>query len=180
MKRNHSRTGGALAGVLVAVLILAALAVVGVFMAGMYFAENIHVEKTRGAHGDETVKVDAPIGSMRVKGLQKLDPKLIGVPVYPGAIREDEHGGGASFEFDFDSTHKEFAVMAAEYSTDDSIDKVKEFYHRELPHWIISKSRHGHVQMEYTEGGYKRIVAIHEQGGRTRIGLASVGEPASN
>jgi hypothetical protein len=34
--------------------------------------------------------------------------------------------------------------------------------------------------MEYTEDGYKRIVAIHEQDGRTRIGLASVGEPASN
>ncbi len=179
MKRNHSKTGGVLAGVLVAFLILAALAVVGVFMAGMYFAENIHVEKTRGAHG-ETVKVDTPIGSMRVQSHQKLDPKLIGVPVYPGAIREDEHGGGASFEFDFDSTHKEFAVMAAEYSTNDPIDKVKEFYHRELPHWIISKSRHGHIQMEYTEDGYKRIVAIHEQDGRTRIGLASVGEPASN
>jgi hypothetical protein len=179
MKRNHSQTGGVLAGVLVAVLILGALAVVGVFMAGMYFAENIHVEKKAGARGD-TVRVDTPIGSMRVQAHQKLDPKLIGVPVYPGAIREDEHGGGASFEFDFDSTHKEFSVMGAEYSTDDSIDKVKEFYHRELPHWIISKSRHGRVQMEYTEDGYKRIVAIHEQDGRTRIGLASVGEPASN
>jgi len=179
MKRNHSQTGGVLAGVLVAVLILAALAVVGVFMAGMYFAENIHVEKTRGAHG-ETVKVDTPIGSMRVKAHQRLDPKLIGVPVYPGAIREDEHGGGASFEFDSDSTHRAFAVMAAEYSIDDSVDKVKEFYHRELPHWIFSKSRHGHLQMEYTEDGYKRIIAIHEEDGRTRIGLASVGEPASN
>jgi len=179
MRRNHSQAGGVLAGVSVAFLILAALAVVGVFMAGMYFAENIHVEKIRGAHG-ETVKVDTPIGSMRVQAHEKLDPKLIGVPVYPGAIREDEHGGGASFEFDSDSTHKEFAVMAAEYSTNDSVDKVKEFYHRELPHWIISKARHGKIQMEYTEDGYKRIVAIHEQDGRTRIGLASVGEPASN
>ena len=35
-------------------------------------------------------------------------------------------------------------------------------------------------RMEYTEDGYKRIVSIHEQDGRTRIGLASVGEPASN
>lgn len=179
MKRNHSQTGGVLAGVLVAVLILAALAVLGVFMAGIYFAENIHVEKSKGAHG-ETVKIDTPIGSMRVKAHEKLDPKLIGVPVYPGAIREDEHGGGASFEFDSDSTHKEFTVMGAEYSTDDSIDKVKEFYHRELPHWMISKSRHGNLQMEFTEDGYKRIVSIHEQDGKTRIGLASVGEPASN
>ena len=58
-------------------------------MAGMYFADNIHVEKTRGAKG-ETVQVDTPIGSMRVQEHKKLDPKLIGVPVYPGAIREDE------------------------------------------------------------------------------------------
>jgi hypothetical protein len=179
MKRNHSQAGGVLAGVLVAFLILAALAVLGVFMAGIYLADNIHVQKTRGAHGD-TVKVDTPIGSMRVQAHEKLDPKVIGVPVYPGAIREDEHGGGASFEFDFNSTHKEFSVLAAEYSTDDSVDKVKEFYHRELPHWMITKSRHGNLQMEFTEDGYKRIVAIHEQDGRTRIGLASMGEPAAN
>src|SRR5258707_123596 len=87
---------------------------------------------------------------------------------------------GIGVEFDSDSTHKEFTVMGAEYSTDDSIDKVKEFYHRELPHWMISKSRHGNLQMEFTEEGYKRIVSIHEQDGKTRIGLASVGEPASN
>ncbi len=179
MRRNHSQTGGVLAGVLIAFLIIAALAVVGVFMAGIYFADNIHVEKTRGAHG-ETVKVDTPIGSMRVQAHKRLDPKAIGVPVYPGAVREDENGGGASFEFDFDSAHKEFTVLAAEYSTDDSMDKVKEFYRRELPHWMISQSRHGRVQMDYTEDGYKRIVAIHEQDGRTRIGLASVGEPAAN
>jgi hypothetical protein len=34
--------------------------------------------------------------------------------------------------------------------------------------------------MEYTEEGYKRIVSIREQDGQTRIGLASVGEPAAN
>jgi hypothetical protein len=179
MRRNHSQAGGVLAGVLMAFLILGALAVLGVFMAGIYLADNIHVQKTRGAHGD-IVRVETPIGSMRVRGSERLDPKTIGVPVYPGAIREDEHGGGASFEFDFDSTHKEFSVLAAEYSTADSIDKVKEFYHLQLPHWIVSKSRHANWQMEYTEDGYKRFVAIHEQDGRTRIGLASVGEPASN
>jgi hypothetical protein len=178
MKPKQSERGGVLAGILAAFLILAALAVVGVFMAGMYLADNIHVEKTRSAKG-ETVRVETPIGSMRVQQYQRLDPKVIGVPVYPGAVRHD-HNGAASFDFSFDSGHKEFTFLAAEYSTNDSIDKVREFYHRELPHWIISQRLRGGVKMEYTEDGFKRIVAIHEQDGETRIGLASVGEPAAN
>lgn len=178
MKPNHSERGGVLAGILVAFLILAALAVAGVFMAGIYLADNIHVQKTRTAKG-ETVQVETPIGSMRVQQHQKLDPKVIGVPVYPGAVRRDENGA-ASIDFSFDSAHKEFTILAAEYSTNDSIEKVREFYHRELPHWIISQRLRGGVKMEYTEEGYKRIIAIHEQDGETRIGLASIGEPAAN
>lgn len=178
MNRNNSQRGGVLAGVLAAFLILSALAVVGVFMAGIYFADNIHVEKIRSEKGD-TVRVDTPVGSLRVQERKKLDPKLIGVPVYPGAVREDENHA-ASIDFSFDSTHKEFTVLAADYSTDDSIDKVKEFYHRALPHWMISQKRDSNVHMEYTEDGYKRIIAITEKDGRTHIGLASLGEPAAN
>ncbi|HVP48221.1 MAG TPA: hypothetical protein VMT32_16625 [Bryobacteraceae bacterium] len=178
MKTKHSERGGVLAGILLALLILAALAVVGVFMAGMYFAENIHVEKGKNSKG-ETVQVETPIGTMRVQHYQRLDPKVIGVPVYPGAVRRDDNGA-ASIDFSFDSAHKEFTILAAEYSTNDSVERVREFYHRELPHWMISEKRHGGVQMEYTEEGYKRIVSIREQDGQTRIGLASVGEPAAN
>jgi hypothetical protein len=152
MKAYQSERGGLLAGVLVAILILAAVAVVAVFMAGMYLAENVHVEKGKNAKG-EIVQVETPIGSMRVQQYQRLDPKLIGVPVYPGAVREDRNGA-ASFDFSFDTAHKEFTVLAAEYSTTDSLDQVKEFYHHELPHWIISSRLHGGVKMEYTEDGY--------------------------
>ncbi len=179
MNRNSSQRGGALAGVLAAFLILAALAVVGVFLAGMYVAENIHVEKTRNAKG-ETVQVDTPIGSMHVQEHTKFDPKLIGVPVYPNAIREDDDNHAAAVDFSFDSGHKEFTFLAANYSTADSVDKVKEFYHHELPHWMIMQRRTGTVHMEYTEDGYKRIIVVSEKQGRTWIGLASVGEPASN
>jgi hypothetical protein len=179
MNRTISQRGGVLAGVLAAFLILAALAVVGVFLAGMYVAENIHVEKTRSDKGD-TVQVDTPIGSMRVQEHKKLDPKLIGVPVYPNAIREDDDNHAASVDFSFDSGHKEFTILAANYSTADSIDQVKQFYHHELPHWMITERRTGRVHMEYTEDGYKRIIVISEKNGKTWIGLASMGEPASN
>lgn len=178
MNRNRSQRGGVLAGVLTAFLILAALAVVGVFMAGVYVADNIRVEKTRNAKG-ETVQVDTPIGSLRVQEDKKLDPKLIGVPVYPNAVRNDNHHA-ASVDFSLGSGRKEFTVVAADYTTNDSIEKVKEFYHHELPHWMITQRFNGSVHMEYTEDGYKRIVAITEEHGRTHIALASVGEPASN
>jgi hypothetical protein len=179
MNRNISQRGGALAGVLAAFLILAALAVVGVFLAGVYVAQNIHVEKTRTSKG-ETVQVDTPIGSMRVQEHKKLDPKLIGVPIYPNAIREDDDNHAASVDFSFDSGHKEFTILAANYSTADSIDQVKQYYRRQLPHWMITQRRAGNVHMEYTEDGYKRIIIISEKQGRTWIGLASLGEPASN
>jgi len=83
-------------------------------------------------------------------------------------------------EFSFDSDHHGFSVVAAEYSTPDSIDRVIDFYRGQLPHWIVSRSRRRGFQMHYSENGYRRIVAIEERGGRTRIGLASLGEPASN
>lgn len=179
MIKSHSERGGVLAGVLAAFLILAALAVIGIFFAGMYVADNIHVKKSRGANG-ETVQVDTPIGSMRVQEHKKLDPKLIGVPVYPGALREDSDGGAASFDFSYDEAHRQFSVLAAKYTTDDPVDKVRDFYHRELPHWMFTEKHDGGFQMEYTEQGYKRFVVIKREHGQTCIGLASVGQPASN
>ena len=59
-------------------------------------------------------------------------------------------------------------------------EKVTDYYRRELPHWIIGEKHDGGFRMEYSEDGYKRIVAITTNHGRTHIGLASVGEPAAN
>ena len=161
---------------------LVALAAVGVaclVLFGLYVAHNVRVEHTRNG-SSETVLLDTPMGSMKVRPHQRLDPKSVGIPVYPGAVREDRDTNAASFEFDFDSRHKEFTVMGAEYSTSDSLDRVRAFYRQELPHWIISKARHNRWQMEYSENGYKRFIVLKERSGRTRIGLASMGEPASN
>jgi hypothetical protein len=40
--------------------------------------------------------------------------------------------------------------------------------------------RDGAVRMELRDGGYKRIIGIHERHDGTHIGVASVGEPAAN
>jgi len=104
----------------------------------------------------------------------------LGVPIYPGAKRDDDSRKLASFRFDFGDVHKAFAVSAATYRTSDSIDRVTDFYRGELPHWLISQKEDGGLQLSFTRHGYKRFVAICEEDGETRIALASVGEPASN
>jgi hypothetical protein len=183
--RRRSQAGGIL-GILMGLLALAAVAVACLVLVGLYVARNVRVEVARnvrenvGNRASETVLLDTPVGSMKIQPHQRLDPKAMGIPVYPGAVREDRDTNGASFEFDFNSSHKEFTVIGAEYSTSDSLDRVRNFYHQELPNWIISQSRRGHFKIEYTEDGYKRFVVLSERHGRTRIGLASVGEPASN
>lgn len=104
----------------------------------------------------------------------------MGVPVYPGAVRDEDSRKLASFRLDFGDVHKAFAVTAATYRTHDSIERVTDFYRGELPHWLISTKDDGGLQLSFTRHGYKRFVAICEDDGETRIALASVGEPASN
>lgn len=176
MPRNNRR-GGALAGIMLMVLILGALGIAALVTTGLYVADNVNV--TRDRAWDETT-VETPFGSVHVRDNAKLDPRHMGVPIYPGAVREHDSRQLASFRFDFGDVHKAFAISAAEYRTSDSVDRVTEFYRDQLPHWLISQKDNGCLQLSFTKQGYKRIVAISEDGGETRIGLASVGEPASN
>ncbi|MGA2592781.1 MAG: hypothetical protein ABSH32_22950 [Bryobacteraceae bacterium] len=178
MLPNHRR-GGVIAGILFTILILGALAIAAVVATGLYIAQNVRVTE-RTSHGETTV--ETPFGSVRVRET-RLDPTALGVPVYPGAVRNEDSHKLADFHFDFGGKHKEFAVAAAEYRTYDRPEKVVDFYRDKLPHWMVSEDRHGAcrgMRLSLKEGGYKKFIAIYEDDGETRIALASVGEPASN
>jgi len=71
-------------------------------------------------------------------------------------------------------------VSASETITDDPASRVEAWYKDQLPNWTIVHERDGAFHMELREGGYKRIVSITEKHDGTHIGVASVGEPASN
>jgi len=176
MPRNNRR-GGALAGIMLVVLMLGVLGIAALVTTGVFVADHVSVTES-DARGETTV--ETPFGSLRVRDRAKLDPKHMGVPIYPGAVREDDSRKLASFHFDFGDVHKAFAFSAAEYRTSDSVDRVTDFYRDQLPHWLISQKDNGRMQFSFTKHGYKRFVCIYEDDGETRIALASVGEPASN
>jgi len=104
------------------------------------------------------------------------------VPLYPGARPLKHRGGDAVVEWTSkgEENDKGFAISASEMVTDDPVDQVAGYYRKELPNWVVVQERGGAVRMELREGGYKRIVAIRAEHDRTHIGVASVGEPASN
>ena len=176
MSRNYRR-GGALAGLMLTVLMLGVLGIATLVITGLYVADHIRVTE-RDARGETTV--ETPFGSIHVREHARLDPKHLGVPIYPGAVREEDSHKLASLHFDFGDVHKAFAFSAAEYHTSDSVDRVTDFYRDQLPHWLISQRDDGRMQFSFTRHGYKRFVCIYEDDGETHIALASVGEPASN
>ena len=120
---------------------------------------------------------------MSVQGHKRLDPESVGIPVYPKAYMDSKQdAAGASFEWDSkkDGEVSGFTVVGAEYLTDDSPDKVLAFYKNKLGTWVVSSKSSGETQLEFTDGKWKRVVAIREENGRTHIGIASVGTPAGN
>jgi hypothetical protein len=176
MSRN-SRRGGALAGIILTVLTLGLLGLTVLVAIGLHVAHNVRV--TDSATRDETT-VETPFGSLHVRENDSLDPQHMGVPIYPGAVRERHSRKHASLRFDFGDVHKAFALSAAEYRTSDSVDRVTDFYRDQLPHWLISQKDDGRMQFSFTRHGYRRFICIYEDDGETRIALASVGEPESN
>ena len=72
-------------------------------------------------------------------------------------------------------------VAGGEYITADSEEKVRAWYHDHLPNWVVVAGHGGEkARFELNEGGYKRMVFIEGKSDGTHIGVATVGEPASN
>jgi len=169
------RRGGILAGVLIGLGILLVLVVATTVVAGLFIARHVAVRETsRG-----TV-VETPFGSVRVKENARVDPRLLGVPLYPGATRLEDPRKQASIELDFDGESKQLNVLVAVYTTPDPLDKVAAFYREKLGSWKYTRNSSGRVKLESSQDGSKRVVAISGRDGLTKIALASAGEPASN
>ena len=173
MKR--SSRDGRIGGCFISLIVLGCIAFGVVF-----FLRNLRVVKTHRTSGDD-VAIDTPAGRFEIRAHKDLDPAALGVPVYPGAERTKD-GGGATFEWQSrdGKEDKGLSVSGGEVLTQDSASKVLEYYRTQLPNWVITQNHDGSTQFELKDGGYKRIVVVREKFDGTHIGIANVGEPASN
>jgi hypothetical protein len=173
--RSVSRHGGIVSGLLFAGMVV----FMALFLVGVVVTRTIHVKSIDNENGTE-VAIDTPGGRLNIRAHDHMNPAINGVPVYPGAYREDD--GGANIEWtskDGDSD-KNLYLIGGEFRTRDSVSQVVEFYRRQLPSLIIVSRRHESARLEYKDGGLQRIISIEDHNGETRIGVASIGDRASN
>jgi hypothetical protein len=163
--------------VILGIVIISVAAAVLLVIALREFAKTVHVQES-GSEGQKTVNVETPFGHIQVHENDKFNPAAVGIPVYPGAVRTKENGG-ASFQFDAGDVHKDFTITGAKYITDDSPEKVRDFYEQKFPSWNLH-SEHDGYNMERKEDGGFRAISIKREDGHTTIGVASGGPPASN
>lgn len=168
---RRSRRGGIIGKLLVGLLI----GLTACLLAAFYIAQNVHVTSSTTARG-ESIRVETPAGSVRARS-DDFSPESVGIPVYPGAVRIGK--GAPAFEFESQDGHG-FSYVVAEYETPDSVADVRNFYRKTSPHWIFSNEEDRATRAEYTAQGYKRVIVLHREKGRTYMVLASTGEAAAN
>ncbi len=166
--------GGVVANVLAGLFVAGVLLLLGLFFVGWQLSKEVRVE-TRESGSGKTIRVQTPIGTIKVDAREKSDPSHLGIPVYPKAELSSEDAKSASVQLDLGDQHADLHVAAAVYYTNDPVGEVRDYYKKQVPHAIVTKRG-----LEYSEEGYKRIIVIERSSGRTRIALASFGEPASN
>lgn len=178
--RGTGERGGALRAVLIGLGVLAALLIAVIVVGAVYFAQNIRVHETETRRG-KTVRVETPVGSVRVREGARLDVSELGVVLYPGAQAMGDGAKVVNLDLGFlGGAEGRFDVLAAEFTTADPPDKVADFYRKECPGWRFHSRGGDRVKLEIDERGFRRVVAIHPQGDGTRITIARVGAPAVN
>lgn len=160
-----------------------------------------------GSNDNKDVKIETPVGDMKVRVNNAVAVSDIGLPVYPGStvVRKDKEVGAADVDLRFRDFH--IRAKGATYHTADSSEKVKAYYHDGLAQYgeVIecrgkqavgtpSKTREGlscgdsgfsvndttkHADVELRAGSkmHQHIVAIEKNSEGTTFGLAALDLP---
>ncbi len=152
-----------------------ALVFSGVYILARYLTNQVNISVRDLRDGGKAVKVETPQGSLHVNG--EVTSEQLGLPFYPGARRTKPTGASLTVEVPATGAVQ---VAAAELETDDALDKVADFYRRELGPEAGETRQSGHVQFLVKGEGRRKIVALRAAGKGARISLASVTEGEGN
>ncbi len=108
-------------------VLLAAL--FGLFLSGC----SIQSKKSDEKKGSK-VDIQSPFGGMHVETNEQAKAQDTGLPVYPGAreAAPDDHDNTSKANVNLGFAGFGLKVVAAKYETDDSADKLKDFYRKAL------------------------------------------------
>lgn len=104
----------------------------GVAAAALLSTSGCHVDKKRGNSGDN-VNISTPFGGLHVRTNDGSVLESIGLAPYPGAVLVKKgNKGDDSADVDMHFGSFQLRVKAANYHTDDPVDKVEAFYRNDM------------------------------------------------
>jgi hypothetical protein len=109
-----------------------------------------------------------------------MNPAMAGIPVYPGSDRVKDGGATIRWNPKNGDSDKDLLVVGGEFRTPDPVSRVVDYYRAQLPSLIVISGDDESTRLEYRKGGMRRIISVRRENGETSIGVASVGEGASN
>lgn len=108
---------------------LALAAAAALLVSGCSIQQKKGDEKT-----GQKVNIDSPVGSIHVETNEQARAHDTGLPVYPGAreVAADAHDNTSKANVSLGFAGFGLKVVAAKYESDDSVDKLKDFYRKAL------------------------------------------------
>jgi hypothetical protein len=142
------------------IVVLGVISVVGMLIAARMFIHRTRVEQ-RGNHA----RVETPFGTVESSADAGDIAKNLGVDVYPGAKGLP---GGSAVSFG------NFKSATAEFETDDSPDKVVEFYKSRFPRSNVSVNDQGGQTLVFMGSKGMTTIVIEPRSDKTHIQIAQV------
>ena len=128
----------------------------------------------------KNVEIQTPFGGLKVR--TDVDPKDIGLPVYAGARQvPDEGHDSSSANVTLGIPGFGLKVIAAKFESDDSSDKVLEFYRKEMKTYGSVTECHGNMNLRGDDPGSQEFTCKEGVGAEMRNKVAlGVGKGSSH
>lgn len=132
---------------------------------------SMNVDK-QGEGPKKNVDIQTPFGGLKVR--TEVDPKETGLPVYAGARRvSDDSDNTTSANVTMNIPGFGLKVIAAKFESDDSADKVLDFYRKELKSYGEVTECKGDLDLKGDNPGDQQFTCKEKPGDRSEITLGT-------
>lgn len=135
---------------------------------------SINVKKDKAGGQDKDVDIRTPLGGIHVS--KGADPEDVGVPIYPGARLKQENSDGSDKSANVNISGFGFGlrVVALEYESNDSPEKVVSYYKDQLKKYgnvLVCHTTHFHVDAnpKHDDGGSHELTCEGSSGNNIEL-----------
>lgn len=165
-------TGGssAIKVILIVVAVIVGIGILGIATVGFVgyrFAKHAHMTQD----GDH-VKVETPFVNIETSKDPEQATRDLGVDIYPGAQVQKDGATSATFG--------NMRTVAANFESNDSVDKVCSFYRSKFPNSMVTTTDQNHCTIVSNDHQNMVTINVEGSGGTTKFQVTNVSKkPAS-